>query len=456
MIDNFSKFESFSFPKTEFVGYENLSAIGTIQALFDEKLNEVDKLTGKGFVILNKTALFAMSGGQVSDKGAIKFKGKNIEFNDVRKDIVYGYYIHEINTNDLTIAVGDELETIVDEVARYRTSIHHSAIHVTWQSIINAVGHYVLEIGSKLDDVKYQLQFAYDDYITAELVKNVTEKVNNIIIPTNIKSNIFEITPQEAEEKKYIYEFTKIGDGELVRMVEFPGIVIEPCSGTHIKSTGEIKKIWFLDFDRNQKRVLIDMTAREEYAQKHFEEKLTKVVNDMERIYKSAVEDGFEKDLSKLIQEARKLEKEWVYQSIKRVNELSQELIGAVNIFKKEYEKILVDKFIKEELKEYFANDLFVVYLTENKNYTNKILLNKATVLANENHGKVFVFINQNEDGINTVFIRNKDMDYDLKKIASELGESTSLRGGGTNSMVQLISTDKKDQKKIIEYIKQK
>lgn len=137
-------------------------------------------------------------------------------------------------------------------------------------TIIKLVGHYVDEVGSKLNKEKYQLQFAVDDAITPDLCVAAMNIVNNEIVPAKIPAHIFEVTYEEAEAKKYLYDFTKIDGDDLVRMVDFKDIVIEPCGGTHANHTGEIKKAYFLNYDRNAKRILIEYTTNEEYAEKYY------------------------------------------------------------------------------------------------------------------------------------------------------------------------------------------
>lgn len=452
MIDNLKQYETFTFPKTNFVGFETLKATGTIQALFTLDGQQVVSLHGHGFVIFDQTPLYAMSGGQVSDLGTISFHQQEIKYLDLRKDVVYGYYIHEIDTDNIELKIGDQVEIEVYSDFRNKASIHHSAIHVVWQSILNAVGHYVHEVGSKLDDKKCQLQFDVDDKITPDLVARVVEKVNNEIIPANIKSHIFEVTHQEAIDKNYLYGFTKITGDDLVRMVEFPGIVIEPCSGTHVLATGEIKRVWFLTYDKNPKRILMDMTTNEEYAREYFTERLDKVIDTM--IKKVQVLDN-KNNFQWMIDEAQSMRNTWTYDAIKKVYALYEKIIGEVNIFNKKNEKQILNNFANLELTPEIINDQYFVFTLDNDIYTNKILLTKATKLAEENKDKIIVFINENDNGINSIIMRNKEFDFNLKALGSKIMQATQFKGGGTDSMLQLVSANKDDVKFLLNLLQE-
>ncbi|WP_031542786.1 alanine--tRNA ligase-related protein [Mesoplasma photuris] len=452
-MEKFKEYEKFNFDKTEFVGYETLKTKSTVLELFDSNYQSVKALTGEGYVFFDKTPFYAMSGGQASDQGIIKFKNQQFDVIDVRKDLVYGYFIHQINLGDQILKIGDVVETKVDSEWRRLTSINHSSIHIMWQSTIKNVGHYIYEIGSKLDKYKYQLQFENDELLTEDLVMKVTNIFNNEIIPANIKSNIFNVTQAEAIEKEYLYEFTKISGDELVRMVEFPGIVIEPCSGTHVDSTGEIKQTWFLDFDKNSKRTLIEMTSNPDYANEYFTAKLNTRLEEIKATINRGVNNNINYDFKELLNEAESLLNQWNYLSIKRINEIHNEIILIVNKYLKELERDLVQK-INQSTFEFNSVGNYLILETAEDLYTNKMFLSKISQEVSHNPEKVIVFINKSSAGVNTILMRNKNLDINLKLLLANILENTKFNGGGTESMIQLTSNDSHDLEKLKEILR--
>ncbi|WP_026389458.1 alanine--tRNA ligase-related protein [[Acholeplasma] multilocale] len=453
-MENFKKYENFDFSKTNFVGHEQLTSSSAVLGLFDQSANPIDKLTGKGFIIFDKTPLYAMAGGQASDNGFITLNGQQIALEDVRKDLVYGYFIHQVDTNGLEVKNGDILEISVDEEFRKRSSNNHSALHITWQTTLNKVGHHVDELGSKLDNTKYQLQFFPDEAITEELALEVSEIVNNNVIKDEIDANIFFVTQQEAIDKGYFYEFTKVAGDEMVRMVEFPGIVIEPCSGTHVTNTREIKQVWFMNYDKNAKRIIIDMTSNEQVANDFFTEKLDGKYQELLRMIKKGTDQGIDIDFSNYTQQAETLLKDWNYLSVKKLNNIFIEVTAAVNKFLKEKEKEMLEDFKTLNIPSELIDDKYNLFMTTNEMFTNKLLMAKAQEASNNNPELINVFINKFESGSNAILIRNKDLDVDLREFNKNVLEKTSYRGGGTESMIQLVSQDPTDAIKLIKLLK--
>lgn len=101
-------------PITKFVGFEKLKNTGQVVGLFDQNGAFVSKLEGKGFLLLNQTPFFAEGGGQASDQGYLLKDNQKISLISMNKDLIHGYYFHEIKTL-VEIKIGDSLEAIVDQ-----------------------------------------------------------------------------------------------------------------------------------------------------------------------------------------------------------------------------------------------------------------------------------------------------------------------------------------------------
>ncbi|WP_027063492.1 alanine--tRNA ligase-related protein [Mesoplasma seiffertii] len=446
-MENFKNYaKSLNIEKTKFVGHEVSEADAQILKIFTENHEETNSLKGLGFVIFNQTPFYAMGGGQDSDKGTLSFNGVEFELEDVRKDLIYGYYIHQINTGDQELKVGDRLFLKIDQTYRDRSSINHSAMHTTWQTTLNEAGHYIEELGSKLNDEKYQVQFVVDEAITEELILKVVNKINNEIIPQDIKVNIFEVTQQEAIEKDYLFEFTKLVGDEMVRMVEFPGIVIEPCSGTHAKSTKELSQVWFLVYDKNSKRILLELTTNAEYATKFFNEKLIDRFEEIKAFIKKGYDNGLTYDFSEITNRCEELVKIWNPLSVKEINLLHNNVTLIVNKYLKERETEMIKNFASQVLPFEIINNKFKLITLTDEMYTNKVLMAKASQEANEDAEHIIILANKHQTGANVVIIRNKNLDIDLKEFnANVIIPQTTFKGGGTNSMIQLVSQNSED-----------
>ena len=100
-------------PPTRFTGYENLEGQAHVVALFDAAHRRVKQLTGEGFVLLDRTPFYALSGGQVGDTGQLRFEGGHAEVLDctapaqkrhLHKVVVTGSLLENTSVNALAVS----------------------------------------------------------------------------------------------------------------------------------------------------------------------------------------------------------------------------------------------------------------------------------------------------------------------------------------------------------------
>lgn len=421
-------------PQTRFTGFEKLTDSCKVIALFDSEGNQVSSLKGKGLLLCDKTPFFAEGGGQASDRGYFQKNNSKIILNSMNKDLAVGYYFHAVDS-PIELQVADILEAVVDKQWRWNSSKNHSALHITWQANLNQLDHFVDEVGSKLNGDKYQLQLTNDPQLTPETAWAATKHVNEVWIPENIQANIFEITPEEAHEKKYLYEFTKIAPGELVRMVEFPKIITEPCSGTHIQGTKDLEKIYFLNFERKAKSIVIDMTANHDFAHAWFHEKLITKAEALQIKMKQ-----FPKiDFDDLHNEIETLINNWNYLSIQKINQITNEISLRINRFEKEQSKKIAEElettnWLKKEMPP------FQIWETNNNQFTNKILLPFA-IKQVKTSNQPLIFINNFANGANCILIQPPTTNFNLKEISQKIQSQSTFKGGGQPTLIQMVSS---------------
>ena len=217
--------------KTEFVGYNQLYSSGTIL-----HLSKIDGLDGYE-IIFDRTPFYAESGGQVSDKGLVKFDEFEGEITNVikKKDV----FIHHLSQLKGSLPkIGDTLELMVDEDYRNDVQRNHTATHILHKALREVLGSHVEQSGSMVDNERLRFDFSHYEPITHEQLKEI-EKIANRVIMKNIALIVNYEDIQVAKDRGAMALFSdKYGD--TVRVVEIPGFSIELCGGTHVKSTGEI------------------------------------------------------------------------------------------------------------------------------------------------------------------------------------------------------------------------
>ena len=219
------------FGENEFVGYDNLSWNSRILALLDENFKRVSSLSsGVGYALLDKTPLYARSGGQCGDTG---FVGKN-EVLDTTKH--FGLNLAQIKVKE-PLKVGENVEVKVNESARLQTRRHHSATHLLHAALRKFLGEHIAQAGSSVEPNRLRFDFSHPKPVTSQELEQIESWVNaQIQKGAKAKTEIMDI--ESAKNSGAIALFgEKYGD--MVRVLTL-GESKEFCGGTHVENINEI------------------------------------------------------------------------------------------------------------------------------------------------------------------------------------------------------------------------
>ena len=219
------------FGENEYVGYDNLSWNSRILALLDENFKRVSSLSsGVGYVLLDKTPLYARSGGQCGDTG---FVGKN-EVLDTTKH--FGLNLAQIKIKE-PLKVGENVEVKVNESARLQTRRHHSATHLLHAALRKFLGEHIAQAGSSVEPNRLRFDFSHPKPVTSGELEQIESWVNaQIQKGAKAKTEIMDI--ESAKNSGAIALFgEKYGD--MVRVLTL-GESKEFCGGTHVENINEI------------------------------------------------------------------------------------------------------------------------------------------------------------------------------------------------------------------------
>ena len=219
------------FGENEFVGYDNLSWNSRILALLDENFKRVSSLnSGVGYVLLDKTPLYARSGGQCGDTG---FIGKN-EVLDTTKH--FGLNLAQIKVKE-PLKVSQSVEVKVNENARLQTRRHHSATHLLHAALRKFLGEHIAQAGSSVEPNRLRFDFSHPKPVTSQELEQIESWVNaQIQKGAKAKTEIMDI-----ESAKNSGAIALFGEkyGEMVRVLTL-GESKEFCGGTHVENINEI------------------------------------------------------------------------------------------------------------------------------------------------------------------------------------------------------------------------
>lgn len=221
-----------------FVGYDKTE---TQTEITDIILNgEISEEAESGETIqfiLRETPFYAISGGQVADKGVIRHDQFEIAVTEVTK-APNGQNLHTGHVTFGQVHVGVTVEAFVNKDERRSIIKNHSATHLLHAALKQVLGNHVNQAGSLVESERLRFDFSHFGQVTAEELEQIEQIVNEKIWE-NIAVQIEEMSIDKAKEKGAMALFgEKYGD--IVRVVDMSPFSIELCGGIHVKNTSEI------------------------------------------------------------------------------------------------------------------------------------------------------------------------------------------------------------------------
>ncbi|MDE3986627.1 alanine--tRNA ligase, partial [Glaesserella parasuis] len=222
---------------TEFKGYEVTECEATVVALFSNgKAVEAIQSGENAVVVLDRTAFYGESGGQVGDSGVIASEICNFEVNDTQK---YGQVFGHIGQlASGTLSVGDKVKAEVNTTRRHAITLNHSATHLLHSVLRQVLGDHVVQKGSLVSENSLRFDFSQGEAISKADLEEIERIIN-----TKIRENIVVTTEvMDLESAKQKGAMALFGEkyGDRVRVVDITAFSVELCGGTHVKQTGEI------------------------------------------------------------------------------------------------------------------------------------------------------------------------------------------------------------------------
>jgi alanyl-tRNA synthetase len=292
-----------------------------------------------GEVILDRTAIYAESGGQVADTGAFYDNSESQLLAEVTGAFypVAGLVAHKVVAKE-TLRVGDRVAVVADAERRARIIRNHSGTHLVNAALRNILGTHVKQAGSLNAPERLRFDFSHFAHVDAEELRDIEQQVNDEIrLNTEIETNVTSL--EEALASGALAFFGDKYPEHNVRVVTIPDpraargfYSKELCGGTHVQRVGDIGVLKIVSEESvaagvRRIEAVTGIGALEHYQQQaQILEKLASQLN--------VGEDGILAQVEKLAQTAKQLEKELEAQ--KRKGALSQidELAGRVQLVK--------------------------------------------------------------------------------------------------------------------------
>ena len=214
-------------PAAAFVGYETIEVESLVTAV--KTLED-----GQVAVMLRESPFYAESGGQVSDQGEIVGTGWRVAVQEVRK---LDGRVAAIGT----VSGAPRFEMVKARVPsgrRHDTERNHTATHLLHAALRQVLGEHVHQAGSLVAPDRLRFDFTHHGPIKPEALDRIEQLVNE-----GIWANV-DVTTREKPYQEAIASgaMALFGEkyGDVVRVVEIPGLSVELCGGTHVRNTGQI------------------------------------------------------------------------------------------------------------------------------------------------------------------------------------------------------------------------
>src|SRR5512132_3287979 len=197
----------------------------------------------------DRTIFYPQGGGQAGDTGAlVRANGERISVLDTRKGETLDSVVHVIEPGAAAPAIGEDVTLEVDWPRRYALMRLHTALHVMSCVVVAPV------TGGNISPDKARLDFDIDmSLLDARKIEDET----NALIARGVATRTVWITDEELDAQPQLVKTMSVqpprGAGR-VRLLEIPGIDLQPCGGTHVRNIGEIGAIRVLKIRSEGKR----------------------------------------------------------------------------------------------------------------------------------------------------------------------------------------------------------
>ncbi|SGY99551.1 BQ5605_C034g11290 [Microbotryum silenes-dioicae] len=244
-------------------GLGNVDA--TVKAIYHESKfydSSAEVPAGVTFgIVLDKTNLYAESGGQEHDTGRIVIDGSaDFAVGDVQ--VFNGYVLHIGSIKEGTLKVGDGVVASYDELRRWPLRNNHTGTHILNFALREVLGDHIDQKGSLVAPTKLRFDFSHKAPIpTNDLAK--IEELSNAWIKKNVKVFSKEMDLKTAQQIPGLRAVFGEAYPDPVRVVtlefsideiqkdltnpKWRGTSVEFCGGTHVAKTGDIKEFVLME-----------------------------------------------------------------------------------------------------------------------------------------------------------------------------------------------------------------
>lgn len=242
----FKEFDLSGIPKTDILYYDDFqleSFQGMVLKIIEDK-----------YVILDRTAFYPTSGGQMSDRG--NMSGSQVVDIFKQGNVV----LHRVE--EIKFKTGDTVSCSIEMGRRLQLAQHHTATHLINGVARELLGEHIWQAGAEKTLEKARLDITHFAGLTREQLEEIERGANKAIgsaIP--VESMVLK---RDEAEKRFGFRLYQGGavPGLDIRVIRIEGLDVEACGGTHLKNTSQARLIKIIGSTKIQDGVVrIEFTA---------------------------------------------------------------------------------------------------------------------------------------------------------------------------------------------------
>lgn len=244
---------------TEFTGFDELTTEARILGIFVDgkrvpvvahrpRVHSETVPPERVEIVLDRTPLYAESGGQIADIGSITGTGggetARAAVTDVQK-IAKTLFVHRVNVESGEFVEGDTIVSAVDQDWRRGATQGHSGTHMVHAALRQVLGPNAVQAGSLNRPGYLRFDFNAQNALNPDQFAQIQE-VANEAVQADFAVNTFLAPLEKAKAMGAMAMFGEQYPDE-VRVVEIGGpFSLELCGGTHVRNSAQIGPITIL------------------------------------------------------------------------------------------------------------------------------------------------------------------------------------------------------------------
>ena len=188
--------------------------------------------TAPGAIILDRTAFYPTSGGQIFDTGRLESDGRSVRVVEVAENEA-GEILHRVESSDL-FAPGAALHGVIDRPRRRDHMQQHTGQHLLSAVFIELFNAPTVSFHMGDESCTIDLEV---NSLSPQQIREA-ERRSNEIITDDVAVEIKFATPEEARQMGVRKIPPDLKDK--LRLIEIRGHELTACGGTHVGRSGEI------------------------------------------------------------------------------------------------------------------------------------------------------------------------------------------------------------------------